>query len=244
MIVMNVDFRQDLKNGWGQAVKGFLDALEAFKATPDSQVWIAAATYGPISEHNFARSAVNIEMCMTVTTHRNIPFTTHMGIFRTPLRRLKLSSLEPLQGQPMYRTNEIVALLGRDLSLFPSARDISGQLHAFAAKRCLQDCQAGVEKRYMVTAPLAKMMAIMESRYASHATKRIEYSIVDEGARVTVGSNVFAFTNTLRKYRWLFSLADLDGSRPKIAIDIRALAQSMDTHTHVEAALDWLDKWA
>ncbi|WP_206956371.1 hypothetical protein [Trinickia acidisoli] len=245
MIVLNVNFSREMKDGWVQAVKGFLDALTAFDRTPESQVWVAAATYGPIAQHTFARSAVNIEMCMTVTTHRDVPFTTHMGIFRSPLRHLTIASLEPLQRQNMFRVNEIVALLLRDLSFLRSTSNLSGQLHAFAAKRCLQDCHRGVEKRYMITAPLKKMLEIMIRKYGADATRDIRYACVGQDARVTVGDSVFNFRErALRTYVWLFSLADLDGDRPKIAIDIRALAASTDEHRRVEAVLDWLDKWS
>lgn len=244
MIAYNRDFSETLKSGWGNAVKGFTDALEAFQQTPGSQVWIAAAAFGPISGDNFAQSAVDIEMCMTVTTHPAVPITTHMGIFRSPLRCLKISSLDDLRHLNRFRTNEIVNLLERDWSFLRSARDLSGQLHAFAAKRCLQDC-GGFEKRYMITAPLQKMSEIMKKNYADCSTEEIRLVTDEENEIVVVGKTQFSLgKRALKKYIWLDKLADLKGDRPKIAIDIKALAGSMKERTRVEASLDWLEKWA
>lgn len=244
MIAYNRDFSEALKSGWGSAVKGFTDALETFRGTPGSQVWIAAAAFGPISGNNFAQSAVNIEMCMTVTTHPAVPITTHMGIFRSPLRCLKISSLDGLRHLNRFGTNEIVNLLERDWSYLRSARGLSGQLHAFAAKRCLQDC-SGVEKRYMITAPLQKMMEIMQSSYADCATTKVGLVIEGSNQMVTVGDvRIPLGENALEKYLWLAVLADLNGRRPKIAIDIKRLAGTMNERTRVEATLDWLEKWA
>ncbi|MEA2257688.1 MAG: hypothetical protein QOJ51_513 [Acidobacteriaceae bacterium] len=244
LIAYNRDFSPALKYGWGQAVKGFLDALEAFEESPTSEVWIAAATFGPISKNDFAQSAVNIEMCMTVTTHPKVPFTTHMGIFRSPLRCLKISSLNALRHLNMYRANEIVFLLERDWSYLLSARNLSGQFHAFAAKRCLQDC-SGVKKRYMITAPLGKMLEIMKKEYGSAATEKIRFEKNAKDEIVFVGNESFSLgKSALKTYIWLDKLVDLNGGRPKIAVDIIVLSQSMEERTRVEATLDWLDKWA
>lgn len=246
LIAMNSNFSEDLKYGWGQAVRGFLQAIDAYEGTPGSEVWIAAATFGCISKNNFAQSAVNIEMCMTVTTHPDVPFTTHMGIFRSPLRRLRVSSLERLRDQDMYRTNEIANLLLRNWPVLRSARNLSGQLHAFAAKRCVQE-STGIEKVYMITCPLAKMMEIMEKNCNGFATKDVNTQKDDTNIYVIILGNRFTFKKSdFRKYIWLKTLADLnlDNGRPRIAIDIRRLAESMEEQTRVEAALDRLEKWA
>lgn len=244
MIAMNLPFSKSLKDGWANAVKGFTDALECYSETPSSQVWIAAAAFGPISEDDFAQSAVNIEMCMTVTTHPNVPLTTHMGIFRTPLRCLKISSVNALRPLNMFRISEIVDLLERDWCYLRSARGLSGQLHAYAAKRCLQE-STGVKKSYMITAPLAKMLEIMRSTYTASATEKIGLATEGGNEIVVIGDDRYPLgKGALRKYLWLDKLADLEGDRPKIAIPIRALADSMEERTRVEATLDWLEKWS
>jgi len=240
MIAYNRDFSQDMKYSWGQAVRGFLDALEAFEQTPKSEVWIAVAAFGAISTEDFARAAVNIEMCMTVTTHPDVPFTTHMGIFRSPLRCLKISSLNALRTLPDFRIDEIVDLLEKEWSYLRSARNLSEQFHAFAAKRTLQDC-SGAKKLYMVNAPLKKMMEILKKNFE---TKEVAFD--EEDGAVIVGKDRFKLgRGALEKYVWLRTLIFLNAPHhPKLAVDIQALVGVLEERARVEAALDWLDKWA
>jgi hypothetical protein len=62
---------------------------------------------------------------------------------------------------------------------------------------------------------------------------------------VFVGNESFSLgKSALKTYIWLDKLVDLNGGRPKIAVDIIVLSQSMEERTRVEATLDWLDKWA
>jgi hypothetical protein len=235
------DFAESLKRDWALAVVGFLDALECYEENPASEVWIAAAAFGPISRDDFARSAVDIEMCMTVTTHREVPFTTHMGIFRSPLRRLKISSLNPLRRITSYRIPQIVDLLEREWCYLRSASNLSGQLHAFAAKRCLQECRHPGKKLYMINAPLKKMAEILTRKF------EVETVAFDEKAGiVAVGTHKFDLgRDALEKFGWLAKLLYFrDPRHYRLAIDIKDLAGSSDERARVEAILDWLEKWA
>lgn len=224
MIANSGTFDQTMKYGWSQAVKGFMDALDTFEQCPTSEVWIAVATYAPVDYENFAATALNIEMCMTVTTHVDVPITTHMGIFRSPLRELSKLNLDTVRTVKMFETRAVVAMLGEGAA-FPEARGISKRLHAFAAHSCLTAARKP-EKRFMITAPLGKMLEILKKDCVGFATEKIR--LVPNAGHITVmvgKDSIVLGKNPFEKYVWLAKLADLGGSRPKIAINIIKLAQ-------------------
>ncbi|WP_191487908.1 hypothetical protein [Pseudomonas sp. FEN] len=233
--------------GYQQAVKGFMDALDCFKKTPSSQVWVAVATFGSIKSNPSARSFVNIEMCMTVTTHPDVPITTHMGIFRSPLRLVKTPELEKVRGLHAggVSVGDIIAVLEKKRSLAHPVRRLSTQLHAFAAKRCLQESR-GLAKIFMITAPLAKMLEILNKDCSAYSTEKIKSEKAGSTLVTLVGEaqtpkrHQFV-VNNIQNYPWLTELTDLNGSRPKIAIEMQPLASAMDESTRVESVLDWLE---
>lgn len=224
LIANNGTFHGAMVYGWTHAIKGFMDALETFEMCPTSEVWIAVATHAPVDYENFAATALNIEMCMTVTTHVGVPITTHMGIFRSPLRDLSKLNLDAVRTMDMYETGAVVALLAQG-GVLPSANGISKRLHAFAAYSCLSACSLP-EKRFMITAPLGKMLEIMKRDCLGFSTDKIR--LVPNAGSITVMVNkdsIVLGKNPFSKYIWLDVLADLGGSRPKIAINIVKLAQ-------------------
>jgi hypothetical protein len=215
----------DMKGGWTQAVRGFLEALKAFqKPSPKRcEVWIAVAALGEISEQNFAQAAWDIEMCMTVTTHRDVSFTTHMGILRSPLRQVEEASRRELRRvQKNYRIGRILELLDEDLAGRRPVRDLSGRLHAFAARQCLRACsQHPVKKRYMVTAPLKKMKEIMEKSFRMQA---IEFNA--ESGILKIGLEAFDLGGDWKNYDWLATVLYLQSpTPPKIAIKLEDLTK-------------------
>jgi hypothetical protein len=211
----------ELKNGWTHAVRGFTLALDAFCSTPKCEVWIAVASFGAISEDNFAQSALDIEMCMTVTTHPDVPFTTHMGIFRSPLRRVGSASRQAFRGLNAFRIPEIVSLMDREWVVGRTAGSISAQFHAYAARKCLQKCQVSGTKRYMITAPLRKMMLIMQQVF-----RAADVGFDQESCTVIIGDKRFTLKPVvLKKCEWLTRVICLhDPGTPKVAIDLHALA--------------------
>jgi hypothetical protein len=233
--------------GYQQAIKGFMDALDCCERTPGSQVWVAIATFGSIKSTPTAKSFANIEMCMTVTTHPDIPITTHMGIFRSPLRLVQTPELETVRGLQAggVSVGDIITVLEKKRTLAHPVRRLSTQLHAFAAKRCLQESR-GLAKILMITAPLAKMLEILNKDCAAYSTDKIKSEKTGSRLLTQVGeaqapkSHQFVINN-IQNYPWLTELADLDGSRPKIAIEMQPLASAMDESTRVESVLDWLD---
>jgi len=243
LIAMQSHFDKAVKDGYANAVKGFTDAVQTLEDSPGSQVWIAVGSHGEVLQEQFAVSACRIEICMTVTTHPDVPFTTHMGIFRTPLRRLAPGDFEPVRHQDMYRVGTVIRLLETRLVETRATPEISCQLHAFAAERCLRICR-GRPKEYMITAPLKKMKEIIEAAFGSDATSAIELR-TDASApwQLLVGGRVLPIDRDLfRKCPWASRLTDLDGGRPKIAVPLETLAGRLEEHARVAAILNWLDK--
>lgn len=242
-------FKGETQSGFQQAVKGFLDALLCFRQTPGSEVWIACATFGSLSDTLSARSFVKIEMCMTVTTHPDIPITTHMGIFRSPLRMVNVPDMNKIKHLECggVSVEHIIKVMEKNENLSRPVHNLSVQLHAFAAKRCLQD-SSGARKIYMITAPLKKMLEILRAKCGSFATEVVESNRSGNKVIVQVGGidGLARYTFTvidIQNYTWLTALADVEGDRPKIAIEMAPLANAMDESTRVESVLDWLGKW-
>lgn len=235
--------------GYQQAVKGFMDALDCFNQTPSSEVWVAIAMFGSNESIPTAEFFVNIEMCMTVTTHPDIAISTHMGIFRSPLRSVKTPDLGKIKHLSAGNVSvaDIITVLEKERTLAQPVRRLSTQLHAFAAKRCLQDSH-GSPKLFMITAPLKKMMEILNRDCAAYSTDKIKSEKKDTTLTTQVGeaqapkSHQFVIDN-IQNYPWLTVLADLDGYRPKIAIEMQTLANAMDESTRVESVKDWVDRW-
>ncbi|MCC2646501.1 MAG: hypothetical protein K0R02_566 [Rickettsiaceae bacterium] len=144
----NIDFWKDYANHeYNISVKGMgiphniSDPVHSFQKGlvywNSDHVWIAYATKKNMSK---ADTTLNIdgdiEMCFTVMTNENVPFTTHMGIFR---------AAEFYQnGLPMHK-------------------NLAMELHSFAAKAC-QVAYGSVEyikKEYMITQPVDQMREIM-----------------------------------------------------------------------------------
>lgn len=235
--------------GFQQAVKGFLDALACFEKTPTSEVWVAYAALGDVSTVISAKAFVKIEMCMTVTTHPDIQISTHMGIFRSPLRMVDVPKLDAIKhlGSGGVSVADIIPIMERKGAFMRPVRNLSVQLHAFAAKRCLQE-SSGVRKRFMITAPLKKMLEILRDQCGAFSTEKIVLCELEGKILVQVGDvegpkGGELIIGNIQDYAWLTELADLGGGRPKIAIEIDALATSMDEGTRIEAILDWLEKW-
>ncbi|AWN81469.1 hypothetical protein [Candidatus Cardinium hertigii] len=97
------------------------------------ELWIAyAAIVEPSSNLNYD----DIEMVMTVSTANGLPFSSHWGIFRSPLFQMNIN--QKLQKQPH--------------------KNISVSLHAFAARTILQ---LHADKIYMINAPALEMRDIL-----------------------------------------------------------------------------------
>ncbi|MDD9139866.1 MAG: hypothetical protein NQ127_02950 [Candidatus Cardinium sp.] len=99
----------------------------------EDELWIA---YAAIVEPSSNLKYEDIEMVVTVSTANGLPFTSHRGIFRSPLFQ---RAIHPkLQKQPH--------------------KNISVSLHAFAARTILQ---LHVDKIYMINAPALEMRGIL-----------------------------------------------------------------------------------
>ncbi|MBD9578921.1 hypothetical protein IB260_26625 [Pseudomonas sp. PDM23] len=238
----------EVSYGYQQAVKGFLDALSCFKRTPTSEVWVAYAVFGSTVGVTQAEHFVRIEMCMTVTTHPDIPISTHMGIFRSPLRMVTVPALKKIRRLEHggVSVRQLMEVMEKNGNLARPVRKLSVMLHAFAAERCLQK-SSGVKKVFMITAPLKKMLQILRENCGTYATEDIYSEETGGVLAVQVGASPwhkyfnFVVTN-IHQYPWLTELADLKGGRPKIAIELKSLEDAFES-TRVELILDWLEKW-
>lgn len=79
-------------------------------------------------------------MCMTVTTHPDVEFSTHMGIFRSPVRMVETSRLKELAGNitvGSVNTKTLFKHLQKESALSRPVLNLSGQLHAYAARKCM-----------------------------------------------------------------------------------------------------------
>jgi hypothetical protein len=238
LVVLRSNMSKDHRDGYTNAVKGFTDALVLGTA---AEVWIAVGSHGKIDTDDFAETACRIEICMTVTAQSNIPFTTHMGIFRTPLWRLTPQDFEGVKTVKMYDVNLLIERLENRVNTTRATPNIACQLHAFAATRCLAICQ-GVPKLFMITAPLKKMMEIIEAAFPNKTTR--EVFLVDGvlPLELQVGRDRLKLgVATLDMCRWTSKLTDIDGPRPKLAISLMLLAAALEKPARVAALLRWSD---
>ncbi len=116
-------------DGFYRGLKGFNESLN-FTNNKEAEIWVAYASYTPVSKRGKVKEE-DIEMFVTVTTSKNIPFVTHMGIARS----MSSISLEK-----------------------PKHKGLSVQLHSFAAKVIKKRYP---QKRYMITVPLKEMRNIL-----------------------------------------------------------------------------------
>jgi len=247
LVASNV-FTQEQAYGYQQAVRGFLDALECFENTPTSEVWVAYAMFGSSTGISVAEWFVRIEMCMTVTTHPDIPISTHMGIFRSPLRMVELPGLNKARHLKSggVKVPELIEVMEIGGSVARPVRNLSVQLHAFAARSCLRD-STGVKKVFMITAPLLKMLEILREKCGAFATETITSVESGNSLAVQVGTDdwpkryTFTVVN-IEKYPWLTKLAALKGGRPTIAIELKSLEDALDERPRVELVRDWVEK--
>lgn len=242
LLALRSNFSETIKSGYSNAVKGFNDALDAAARDTRSQVWIAVGSHGAVLPGRFAETACRIEICMTVTAQSNIPFTTHMGIFRSPVRRLGPADFEQARTVEMYGVATIIKLLEFRVNDTRATPNLACQLHAFAAERCLRICR-GVEKKYMITAPLEKMMEIIEAGFSGKTTRKVALLKGRMPLVLCVGDDLLDLGITsLDDCSWTSALTDIDGNRPKLAVPLVILAAALEEHARVAAILNWLDK--
>jgi len=130
-------------------ISGFHDGI-AFYTEINTEVWIAFASYEKIDDPNKIDDD-NIEMAVTITTSKDVPFTGHMGI-----------------------TRSVSAIFANK----PFHKDLANSLHAFAAKIMLS--RYPDEKKYMITVPMPVMRTIMIKAFAESKMANAVY-ILDEG---------------------------------------------------------------
>lgn len=240
LVALRSHFDGTMKGGYTNAVKGFMDALDIAGTGPN--VWIAVGSHGEVLPGQFAETACRIEICMTVTAQENIPFTTHMGIFRTPLRRLSPVDFEAVRQEKLFDLSSIIRRLEYSVNRTRATPNIACQLHAFAAERCLRICR-GVPKKYMITAPLQKMMEIIEEAFPSATTRNVSLVSGKKPLVLRVGNDSLDLgILSLDHCRWTQKLTDIDGDRPKLAVPLEKLAAALDEHARVAAILNWLEK--
>lgn len=147
-----------------------------------------------------------------------------------------------LSFQNMYDVGKIVTHLEEFGSNLRSAPRISGQIHAFAAMHVNKVSKFDDKKKYMITAPLKKMMEIIQGKFNGHTTRDITVNERDSRCILNVGSESLDLDRRIWQYNpWVEKITDLRGVRPKIAVDLMAMERALDERIRVNSILDWLD---
>jgi hypothetical protein len=158
------------------------------------------------------------------------------------LRRLSPVDFEAVRQEEMYGVSSIIRRLEYSVNCTRATPNIACQLHAFAAERCLRICR-GVPKKYMITAPLKKMMEIIEAAFMGITTRNIILVPGRKPLVLQVGEDHLELgIPSLDRCRWTQTLTDIDGDRPKLAVPLAKLADALEEHARVAAILNWLDK--
>ncbi|OEZ63833.1 hypothetical protein [Duganella sp. HH105] len=137
-----------------EAVKGFDRALDLGKSEGTNQ-YVAYSTFDLDSIYvNNSWKALNIQMCMTVTGHENLPFTTHMGIFASPFRIAK-----NLPASYVSLKSKLGDKSPLDYFAGKVAAKISILLHSFAIQAYAL-LNTKIQPQFMVTKPISSMNKI------------------------------------------------------------------------------------
>jgi hypothetical protein len=125
----------------------------------DSDVWVAFATQKDITQPNVTLNKIgDIEMCVTVSTTPDLPFSTHLGIFKSYEFTVN-AAMDSMVRNAMINNKADWEYLGAPYKNLVSHKGLSVDFHAFAAK-ATQEIYGN--KDYMVTRPATNMLAIME----------------------------------------------------------------------------------
>ena len=214
-----------------EALKGFDNALELYGVGPLQFIAYVSSSprhVGASSAGDMARKAYDIEMCMTVNTTADLSFTTHMGIFRSPLSSFfdagvaasipLLQGVSPVQGENHAR--------------------LSGWLHAKAALTFCSPAYAAAlgvtPKSYMITCPLHMMGQILRSkggRNVGTAHSGEEVRLLEKtgtklfpNVKLMVGVRTHQFGGQVQP--WVPRLVFADTENPAMYISLAKLADS------------------
>lgn len=185
-IASQLDISLPMKKDYALAIKGFTNALDAFKEVKGkSQLWIAYLTPDPTAT-GYSKMA-QIEICVTVTTSETLPIVTHMGIFKSPIYLASAALIKNAGTIPAFADFGIRKIMKvvRGLTLTKHS-NLSLLLHTLAAHKMLEIYP---KKTHMVTAPLDVMGDILKKVFGSHA-KRIDGVItITHEHGVSIGSH-------------------------------------------------------
>jgi hypothetical protein len=217
------DKEKRLWDGWTNAVKGFIDAVELFENRKQGIVHIAYAAYAPVDTAQFADSAIAIEICMTVTSHPQVALTTHMGIFKSPCRGW-VPSDAVFDGQGDEYGVKAIARKIRGGMNHASAPRIACDLHAYAAFKC-SALATPVKKRYMITAPLASMLNILKDKFNSNAITKEKIRQFKKLCQIRIdGDKIQLPDDCWDTYPWLKILVKIEDEKtPKVAVKFHLL---------------------
>ncbi len=152
-ISKNDTLRENLKkhiqiiDNIGGGITGFCRSFRYYN-NKDTEVWIAFASYEKVEDPNEV-DFDKVEMCTTVTTSANAPFTAHMGVFRS------VSALE--KGMTVHR-------------------DLANYLHVAATRFMLSRYPY---KTHMLNVSLVAMREILMSAFAKEGISNAVYILED-----------------------------------------------------------------
>ena len=142
------------------ALQGFENALKLLDNKPDKvKMYVAYATFDKESAYSEKENwkAINIQICMTVHCHTDLPFTTHMGIFADPF---SLSTLPKSYKEEFEKRSYKKAYI-EQYFLEKKVPQLSLYLHSFAFQACAQ-ANPSFKPAYMVTKPIKSMEKIFK----------------------------------------------------------------------------------
>lgn len=157
----------------------------------------------------------HIEMAVTVSTHLNVPFQMHMGIFRW------------------------ISYLLRPAEEAPLHRNLAAYLHGIAAKVMLA---RDPSKRFMITTPLQKMLEILRDQLPTGTVwigRNNEKSPILERyfqffhLRDPVSKKIFfsLHSNGFIQHKWFFTFVCPD-LFPYLIVELSTLAKMLDPQNH------------
>jgi hypothetical protein len=234
-----------------QSIQGTADTFKmALNYYNTDDVWVAyAATKDTKQQNSPLKQKGDIQICTTIGTTKDLPFTTHLGIFKA----YEFSIVEILKKLPKEETAidpETQESIEQEINKYKELvtyKGLSLDLHSFAAKAA-QTIYGN--KEYMITKPVTVMLNILtknlpeEAIFVNHKkyqpTASSPFKL--EGSMMMVqkksGEQIF-----LEKPAFWSHMHLRHGFNPAVIIDIDVLASlkaldgydpSASTNSHLE----------